>query len=89
MKSGCKIEKARLATKERLEKLIALKSIIAFKILYLSKAAISNPEESCSKILTSKEWQALYIREYKTYTQRSAYYKTSYYLVRKVRRFYE
>lgn len=66
LKSGCKIENARLATKERLEKLIALKSIIAFKILYLSKAAISNPEESCSKILTSKEWQALYIREHKT-----------------------
>ena len=66
LKSGCKIENARLATKERLEKLIALKSVIAFKILYLSKAAISNPEESCGKILTSKEWQALYIREYKT-----------------------
>lgn len=66
LKSGCKIENARLATKERLEKLISLKSIIAFKILYLSKAAISNPEESCSKILTSKEWQVLYIREHKT-----------------------
>ena len=66
LKSGCKIENARLATKERLEKLIALKSIIAFKILYLSKAAITSPEESCSKILNPKEWQALYIREHKT-----------------------
>ncbi|MHC0448973.1 MAG: hypothetical protein ACRY3E_02625 [Candidatus Lariskella arthropodorum] len=31
LKSGCKIENSRLSTKERLEKLIALKSIIAFK----------------------------------------------------------
>lgn len=66
LKSGCKIENSRLATKERLEKLIALKSVIAFKILYLSKAAISYPEESCSKILTVQEWHALYIREHKT-----------------------
>ncbi len=43
LKSGCKIENSRLATKERLEKLIAIKSIIAFKILYLSKVAISHP----------------------------------------------
>lgn len=66
LKSGCKIENSRLSTKERLEKLIALKSIIAFKILYLSKAAISHPEKLCTKILTSQEWQALYIREHKT-----------------------
>ncbi|MDR0773601.1 MAG: transposase [Wolbachia pipientis] len=33
LKSGCKIENSRLATKERLQKLIAIKSIIAFKIL--------------------------------------------------------
>ncbi len=66
LKSGCKIENSRLATKERLEKLIAIKSIIAFKILYLSKVAISHPQEVCTKILTSQEWQTLYIREHKT-----------------------
>ncbi len=65
LKSGCKIENSRLSTKDRLEKLIALKSIIAFKILYLSKAAISHPEELCTKILSLEEWQALYIREHK------------------------
>ena len=66
LKSGCKIENSRLSTKERLEKLIALKSIIAFKILYLSKVAASFPEEACTKILSSEEWTALYIREHKT-----------------------
>jgi hypothetical protein len=66
LKSGCKIESTRLATKEKLEKLIALKSIIAFKILYLSKVALAYPQESCTKILTSQEWETLYRREHKT-----------------------
>ena len=66
LKSGCKIENSRLSTRERLEKLIAIKSIIAFKILYLSKVALSHPEEMCTKILTSQEWKALYMREYQT-----------------------
>jgi hypothetical protein len=64
LKSGCKIEDSRLSTKERLQKLIAIKSVIAFKILYLSKAAISHPQESCCTILTNDEWQALYLLEH-------------------------
>ena len=66
LKSGCKIENSRLSTKERLERLIGIKSIIAFKILYLSKVAVSYPEEACTKILSSEEWKTLYIREHKT-----------------------
>ncbi len=59
LKSGCKIESSRLATKERLQKLIAIKSIIAFKILYLTKVALSNPMETCTKILSNEEWKVL------------------------------
>jgi len=66
LKSGCKIESSRLATKERLEKLIALKSIIAFKILYLSKVTLINPEEPCTNVLTAQEWKVLYRLEHKT-----------------------
>ena len=66
LKSGCKIEDSRLSTKERLERLIALKSIIAFKILYLSKVSLFHPEEPCIKILTSQEWETLYRREHRT-----------------------
>ncbi|MCM1001617.1 MAG: IS4 family transposase, partial [Wolbachia endosymbiont of Melophagus ovinus] len=68
LKSGCKIESSRLATKERLQKLIAIKSIIAFKILYLTKVALSNPMETCTKILSNEEWKALYIREHRIAT---------------------
>lgn len=64
LKSGCKIEDCRLATKERLQKLIAIKSIIAFKILYLTKVSLSHPMESCTKILSNEEWKALYLREH-------------------------
>lgn len=66
LKSGCKIEGARLSTGERLKKLIAIKSIIAFKILYLSKVVQINPEEACTTILSTEEWQTLYIREHHT-----------------------
>ena len=68
LKSGCKIESSRLATKERLQKLIAIKSIIAFKILYLTKVALSNPTETCTKILSNEEWKVLYMREYRVAT---------------------
>lgn len=66
LKSGCKIEDSRLSTKERLERLIAIKSIIAFKVLYLSKVALSHPEETCTKILTSQEWKSLYMLEHQS-----------------------
>jgi hypothetical protein len=64
LKSGCKIENSRLSTQARLQRLIAIKSITAFKLLYLSKAAVSNPEQPCTNILTSDEWKTLYIREH-------------------------
>ncbi|MDR0615102.1 MAG: hypothetical protein LBF82_04015 [Lactobacillales bacterium] len=57
-----------LATKERLQKLIAIKSIIAFKILYLKKVALSNPMETCTIILSNEEVKALYMREHRIVT---------------------
>ena len=50
----------------RLKKLIAIKSLIAFKILYLSKIALSSPEESCDTIFTNEEWTALYMLTHQT-----------------------
>jgi hypothetical protein len=64
LKSGCKIEDSRLTTKERLQRLIAIKTIIAFKILYLSKLALNNPTEPCTKVFSADEWKALYMREH-------------------------
>lgn len=64
LKSGCKIENSRLSTKERLQNLLAIKSIIAFKILYLTKVVRSHPEETCTHVLSCEEWKTLYIREH-------------------------
>lgn len=65
LKSGCKIEASRLSAGTKLQKLISIKSLIAFKILYLSKIALSSPEESCDTILTPDEWKVLYMRVHK------------------------
>ncbi|WP_419234585.1 IS4 family transposase [Rickettsia endosymbiont of Nabis limbatus] len=66
LKSGCKIEASRLSAETKLQKLIAIKSLIAFKILYLSKIASTCPEESCDSILTTQEWKTLYMRVHRT-----------------------
>jgi hypothetical protein len=66
LKSGCKIESSRLSVGTKLKKLIAIKSLIALKILYLSKIALSSPEESCDRVLSTEEWRALYMRTYQT-----------------------
>ena len=66
LKSGCNVENSRLSTKEKLQKLIALKSIIAYKILFLSKLALTAPESDCTQILSQEEWHTLYIREHQT-----------------------
>ena len=66
LKSGCKIGAVRLSSGTKLKKFIAIKSLIAFKILYLSKIALSSPEENCNTILTAKEWKTLYIRAHQT-----------------------
>lgn len=40
LKSGCQIEATRLSSADRLMRMIAVKSVIAFKLMYLAKAAI-------------------------------------------------
>ena len=66
LKSGCQIEATRLSSADRLMRIIAVKSIIAFKLMYLAKAAIAHPEEDCSKVLSKEEWQTLYCRANRT-----------------------
>lgn len=60
LKSGCKIEECRLETYERLKKYLRLKSIIAFRLFWLTIINRVNPGESCDQILEDYEWKALY-----------------------------
>jgi len=66
LKAGCKIEDCQLQTFERLTRYIALMSIIAFRLFWLTIVGRSAPDESCETILSSNEWKALYCRVHKT-----------------------
>jgi hypothetical protein len=59
LKSGCNVEDCRLETYERLKKYIRLKSVIAFRLLWLTMINRINPNDSCDKILQDHEWKSL------------------------------
>jgi len=59
LKSGCNIEKCRLADGDRLKKYIALFSIIAWRIYWMTFINRINPEQSCESALTENEWKTL------------------------------
>jgi hypothetical protein len=59
LKSGCKIEECRLETYERLKKYVRLKSIIAYRLFYLTMINRVEPDKPCNQILEDHEWKAL------------------------------
>jgi hypothetical protein len=62
IKSGCTVEACRLETAARLQNYIALMSVIAWRLHWLTYINRTDPELPCTVILTATEWQALYIR---------------------------
>ena len=60
LKSGTKIEQCRLQTKERLLRYIALKSVIAWRLYWLTMYKRHAPAADCTSVLTDNEWKALY-----------------------------
>ena len=66
LKSGCKIEDCRLETYERLKKYLRLKSIIAFRLLWLTMVNRIDPDKSSDTILFEHEWKALCCHIYKS-----------------------
>lgn len=60
LKSGCRVEELQLGTADRLERALALYSIVAWRLLWLTYEARVHPIDPCTKVLTSEEWQALY-----------------------------
>lgn len=65
LKSGCKVEDCRLETYDRLKKYLTLKSIIAFRLFWLTMINRTNPTMSCEKILANHEWKSLYCHIHK------------------------
>jgi len=68
LKSGCRIERLQLEQADRLERAIAVYSIVAWRLLWLTYQARKSPEQSCQFVLQPHEWQALYCTVHQTST---------------------
>jgi hypothetical protein len=59
LKSGCQVERLQLQAMERLERAVATYCLVAWHLLWLTEEARRVPEEPCTKVLQTHEWQAL------------------------------
>jgi hypothetical protein len=66
LKSGCRVEQTLLASGERLKRYLALISVVAWRLFWLTYVNRQDSEASCRSILTEDEWQALYCKVRKT-----------------------
>lgn len=66
LKSGCQIETSQLHTLERLERLLALCSAVAVRLLWMTYSARVHPEAPCTVAFSTVEWQVLYRHQRKT-----------------------
>lgn len=60
LKSGCRIEHRRLKDDQRFLPCLAIYSIIAWRLHWLTHLARHDPAAPCTTALTPAEWQALY-----------------------------
>lgn len=61
LKSTCKIEDCRLGHAEKLIKFIALKSIVAWRIYWLTMLRRESPELRCDCVITTAEWKSAWV----------------------------
>ena len=66
LKSGCQIEKLQLETKDRMTRAVAVYSIVATRLLWLTYQARETPEAPCTVVLRESEWKALYVAKHKS-----------------------
>jgi hypothetical protein len=65
LKSGCKLEESQLRQEVRLERLLAVYTLVAWRILWLTYQARQTPDAPCTVALQTHEWQALYLFTHK------------------------
>jgi len=66
LKSGCRIEMRQLESIERLQRLITVYAVIAWRIFYATLLARLLPDIACTAFLQDEEWQTLYCRIHHT-----------------------
>jgi len=60
LKSGCQIEASQLRDVERLQRLLALYSFVAWRLLWLTYAARQDDDQPCTVAFTDLEWRCAY-----------------------------
>jgi len=68
LKSGCRIESRQLDDAENLIRMLAVFSIVAWRIIFAGMLARIMPQASCEVFLEEDEWQALYCTIHQTPT---------------------
>jgi hypothetical protein len=68
LKSGCRLEATQLETRQRILRLLALFSLIAWRLLWLTHIARHEPQAPCTLVLAEPEWRALYAHIKRTAT---------------------
>jgi hypothetical protein len=66
LKSGCRVEDCRLQTAGRLHSFVALMSVIAWRLHWMTYLNRCQPDWPCTAVLTDIEWEALYMRIHKS-----------------------
>jgi len=66
LKSGCRIEERQFDDLDNIKRFLAVDSVVAWRVLYLTLLSRQVPQMSCSALLEAYEWQALYCFVHKT-----------------------
>jgi len=68
LKSGCRIEHLQLETGERLKRCLAVYSVVAWRVMFLTMQGRQQPDLPCEVLLETGEWQALHCFHHQTQT---------------------
>lgn len=68
LKDGCRIEERQFEEAENIKRYLALDSVVAWRVLYLTMIGRQMPDLPSSAVLEAHEWQALYCFIHKTST---------------------
>ena len=58
-KSGCRVEELQLAEAVRIQRALAVFSVVAWRLLALTYGAREHPDQPCTRLLSDDEWRAL------------------------------
>jgi hypothetical protein len=63
LKSGCRVEQRQLQTRTRLQRVLMLDLVVAWRVMQLSRTARETPQAPANQWLTQSEWQVLWCRQ--------------------------